>query len=243
VADELQSLSDEDLARQSQAGSLTAFEELVYRYEHRIYGFVFQWCRNGADAREVTQDTFVKAFQAIAQFDGRHAFASWLFTIARRKCIDHHRAALPLMEEAMPELVDATNPAESLSQLEDRQNLWLVARQQLPTLQFQVLWLRYVEEMAVAEIAQALRKTQTHIKVLLFRARRTLAHEFTLHPLHEGSAFGSEKADLWRVISPESVSGATAVRSAVQSSEFPQRTAIQGSRFTFHAYEILVHKA
>src|SRR5258708_3655201 len=56
VSSETNSLSDEDLARQSQTGSMSAFEELVYRYENRIY--VANYCRNPADAREVTQDTF-----------------------------------------------------------------------------------------------------------------------------------------------------------------------------------------
>ena len=93
MASDFQSFTDEELARQTQAGSLVAFEELVYRYEGRIYGFVANCCRNGTDAREVTQDTFVRAFQAIGQFDLQRGFAPWLFTIARRKCIDHHRAA------------------------------------------------------------------------------------------------------------------------------------------------------
>ena len=69
MAADFQRCSDEELARQSQAGSLVAFEELVYRYEGRICGFVANSCRNASDAREVTQDTFVRAFQAIGQFD------------------------------------------------------------------------------------------------------------------------------------------------------------------------------
>jgi RNA polymerase sigma factor (sigma-70 family) len=93
VSADFQKCSDEELAQQSQDGTLSAFEELVYRYEGRIYGFIANSCRNATDAREVTQDTFVRAFQAIGQFDGRRGFAPWLFTIARRKCIDHHRAA------------------------------------------------------------------------------------------------------------------------------------------------------
>ena len=71
MASDFQSFSDEELARQTQAGSLTAFEELVYRYEHRIYAFVIQCCHNEADASEVTQDTFVRAFQGIARFDAQ----------------------------------------------------------------------------------------------------------------------------------------------------------------------------
>jgi RNA polymerase sigma-70 factor (ECF subfamily) len=169
-------LSDEELASQSQGGSLAAFEELVSRYEGRIFAFVSQFCRNPTDAREVTQETFVKAFQAIAQFNRRHPFASWLFTIARRKCIDHHRASPPVMEP-VPELPDANDPAELLARQEDGRALWNLARRLLPGVQYQALWLRYAEGMDVQEIARVLRKTKVHVKVLLFRARRALASE------------------------------------------------------------------
>ena len=170
----LESLSDEELARQSQAGSLEAFEELVYRYEQRIYRFLANSCRNEADAREVTQDTFVRAFQAIAQFDLRRSFASWLFTIARRKCIDRHRVARPAADEPIPDLPTFDDPAELLARHEEGQNLWHLARRGLPELQFQALWFRYAEDMSVEEIARVLRKTKTHVKVLLFRARLAL---------------------------------------------------------------------
>jgi RNA polymerase sigma-70 factor (ECF subfamily) len=177
VPSDLQKCSDEELARQTQAGSLVAFEELVYRYEARVYGFVANCCRNRADAREVTQETFVRAFQAIGQFDCRRSFGPWLFTIARRKCIDHHRAAPYPTDEAMPDLPDDNDPAELLARQEERQNLWELARRRLPDTQFQALWLRYAEDMSVAGIAQVLRKTQTYVKVLLFRARQALARE------------------------------------------------------------------
>jgi RNA polymerase sigma-70 factor, ECF subfamily len=171
---ELQRLSDEELARQTQAGSLIAFEELVFRYGGRIYAFVLQLCCNTADAEEVTQETFVKAFRAIALYNPRHAFPPWLFTIARRKCIDHHRAALPLSDAPAPDRTDGTNPAELLASQDDKDCLWALARQALPPSQFQALWLNYAAEMKVAEIAQVLNRTRTHIKVMLFRARRTL---------------------------------------------------------------------
>ena len=182
VAPDLQSCTDEQLARQSQAGSLLAFEELVYRYEGRVYGFVANFCGNSADAREVTQDTFVRAFQAMGRFDCRRPFAPWLFTIARAKSIDHRRAAPPVAADPLPELPHEDSPAELLARREERRDLWALARRSLPGAQFQALWLRYVEDFSVGEIAQALSKTQTHVKVLLFRARHTLARELKAVP-------------------------------------------------------------
>ena len=174
MALEFETVSDEELARRSQAGSLVAFEELVFRYESRIYRFVANSCGNETDVREVTQDTFVRAFQAIAQFDSQRGFAPWLFTIARRKCIDRYRAARPAADELLPDLPDHDDPAELMARQEERQNLWQLAGRLLPEAQFQAIWLRYAEDMNMAEIAQVLRKTQTHVKVLLFRARQTL---------------------------------------------------------------------
>ncbi len=179
-----QTLSDEELAAQSQDGSFVAFEELVRRFENRIYAFVFQLCRHDADAREITQDTFVRAFQAIDQFDARQTFAPWIFTIARRKTIDHFRARKPVVGQEAPEEQDTANPAALLEQREEAQNLWAMARRSLPAAQFQALWLYYVEEMNGAQIAAALGKTQTHIKVMLLRARHALAGKLP-HPKKE----------------------------------------------------------
>ncbi len=171
---EPQADTDEELAGQAQAGSLSSFEELVYRYEARIFRFVANSCRNDSDAQDVTQQTFVSAYLNIRQFDVRRSFATWLFTIARRKGIDRHRANRPAAEERTVELVEDENPATLLARREAGEDLWRIARRTLPELQFQALWLRYAEDMSMEEIARVLRKTQTHVKVLLFRARTLL---------------------------------------------------------------------
>jgi RNA polymerase sigma-70 factor (ECF subfamily) len=169
-------VSDAELARQSQAGSMPAFEELVYRYEQRVYGFAFQCSHSREDAREIAQDTFVKAFQALSQFDTRQSFAAWIFTICRHKCIDRLRRARPSMQGQMaPELADHVTPAETLARQEDTKAVWALAARHLPPAQLEALWLRYVDDLGVDEIARVLHRTQTHIKVLLFRARKTLA--------------------------------------------------------------------
>lgn len=185
------SISDEALALQTQAGSMEAYEELVLRYEQRIYRFVLQACRNGSDGAEITQETFVKAFQAIGQFDPTRSFAPWLFTIARRKCIDHLRSLKDRSREystpdphldhhSATEPFDIADPAELLAQQDERRNLWVIARRNLSKPQFDALWLQYVEDMSLAEIAKVLRRPQTYVKVLLFRARKSLAQRFKL---------------------------------------------------------------
>ena len=157
---------------------MAAFEELVHRYEHRIYAFVMQYCHNDADAHEITQDAFVRAFQAIGRFVPRGGFGPWLFTIARRKCIDRYRATVRVAaDDPLPEVPDQDDPSVLLARQEERQQLWALARKCLGETQFQALWLRYAEDMSVAEIARVLSKTTVHVKVLLFRARQALGRE------------------------------------------------------------------
>jgi RNA polymerase sigma-70 factor (ECF subfamily) len=159
MASDFESFSDDDLARETQAGSMVAFEELVHRYEHRIYAFVYQYCHNDADAREVTQDSFVRAFQAIGRFVPRGGFGPWLFTIARRKSIDHYRTSRrAASEEPVPEMPDHDDPSVLLARQEDRQQLWALARRCLREPQFQALWLRYAEGMSVEGVARVLRR-------------------------------------------------------------------------------------
>src|SRR3954451_12799421 len=88
---DFEALADEQLVERSRAGDMDAFEELVSRFETRIYRFALHSCRRPEDAAEITQDTFVRAWRALDRFDGSRSLAPWLFAIARRLCIDHHR--------------------------------------------------------------------------------------------------------------------------------------------------------
>lgn len=185
---EQQPVSDEQLVAQVQTGNLTALEVLVGRHEARIYRFVANSLRDEAEAQDVTQETFVTAYRKISQFKRGCPFAAWLFTIARRKCIDWHRSRKLLLQETMPELPDKNDPSVLLAEREDGENLWAFARRVVPELQFQALWLRYAEDLSVADIARALGRTRIHVKVLLFRGRTRLATE-----LESQSAAGTSK--------------------------------------------------
>lgn len=177
MADELQHCSDEQLARRSQAEDWASFDELVRRYEARIYRFAFNCCGHEADARELTQETFVSAYQHLQKYDPALSFATWLFTIARRKCIDRSRRPRRDVLNEIPDLPDTNDPCVLLGQRETAEDLWRTARRVLSDAQFQTLWLHYVEDLNVREVARVMRRLQPHVKVLLFRARRALARE------------------------------------------------------------------
>ena len=74
--------TDRELVEKSKAGDNLAFGMLVRRYQRRIFRLAFHLVRSGAEAEDVTQETFVRAFQAIDRFDGRSEPFTWLYRIA-----------------------------------------------------------------------------------------------------------------------------------------------------------------
>lgn len=142
--------SDEELACQTQAGDLLAFEQLVSRYEGRLYQFLRLKTADPRDAEELTQSTFITAYRKIHLYKSKHAFATWLFTIARRLTIDDYRRnknrplsnALP-EESAINALVESRNPADLVSESEEHSALWLSIRAILNDHQFTAMWLKY----------------------------------------------------------------------------------------------------
>jgi RNA polymerase sigma-70 factor, ECF subfamily len=74
--------TDRELVEQTKAGDSSAFGMLVRRYQRRIFRLAFHLVRSGAEAEDVTQETFVRAYQAINRFDGRSEPFTWLYRIA-----------------------------------------------------------------------------------------------------------------------------------------------------------------
>jgi RNA polymerase sigma factor (sigma-70 family) len=176
VENDAQKQPDESLAREVQAGSVAAFEQLVYRFEHQLFAFAARMCGNEADAMDITQETFVRAYRAIDKFDCQLSFRTWVFAIARRKCIDHFRTnRRPLPIDFMP--AESEDPWESTARADDARSLWETARRCLSVAQFEALWLRYAEMMDTAQISSVLKKSKVHVKVLLFRARQALLNQ------------------------------------------------------------------
>ncbi len=169
---------DEELAQRTAAGSTAAFEELVRRYGRRILGFVRQRSANPTEAEDLTQQTFIQAYQRIHQFNDQYRFKSWLFTIARNLTISHYRATsrrpeVPAMEQH--EDTTTATPASQLAAAEGRNRLWQLARQHLSEDQFTALWMHYAEDMRTREIAEFMACSNSNVKVLLHRARKKLA--------------------------------------------------------------------
>ena len=168
--------ADEVLARDAAAGSTESFGELVRRWSGRIHAYCRRRVRDPATAEDLAQQVFIAAFRRLGGYRSSRPFAPWLFTVARCVTIDHLRGAarVPLAIAEPPEAVEPETPADRLASREAEQGLWLRARQMLPPRQFEALVLRVRDDLQVAAVAAAMGLTETHVKVLLFRARRSL---------------------------------------------------------------------
>jgi RNA polymerase sigma-70 factor (ECF subfamily) len=77
-----------DLVRRAREGDLTAYDELVKRYQERIYATIYHMTANHEDANDLAQDSFIKAFSALKSFKGGSSFYTWLYRIAVNKTIN-----------------------------------------------------------------------------------------------------------------------------------------------------------
>jgi len=168
--------TDEALARAAAAGSTEMFGELVRRHGGRIHAYCQRRAPDPAAAEDLAQMVFVAAFRRLGGYNPDRGFLPWLYTVARCVAIDEARRMrrVPRPVDAPDTRVDAVTPADAVSAGEVERGLWARARAVLPPRQFEALELRVRSDLDVAAVAAAMGLTRTHVKVLLFRARRAL---------------------------------------------------------------------
>jgi RNA polymerase sigma-70 factor (ECF subfamily) len=171
-------MTDATLARQAAAGCVASFATLARRHQVPVVHYVRRLAgRDGGDADDVAQEAFLRAWRRIGDYDPRWAFSTWLFTIARRTWLNAARAARRrrVRETALAGSAGgAASPVAVVMAAEQATRLWEVARAELAEREFTAVWLRYVEEKTIDEIAAVLGRPTATVKVILFRARRRL---------------------------------------------------------------------
>jgi RNA polymerase sigma-70 factor (ECF subfamily) len=171
-ASQTKPVTDEELAVEVASGSQAAFEELVCRYSPRLFHFLRHRVSTNQDIEDLIQETFLKAFRNIDRYNPEFKFSTWLYTVALRLAISHYRANKPKDLSSIPNHV-SVDPEEIVTRKDQSQKMWTLARS-LHHKQYDVLWLRYMEDMAVKDIAAVMNKTQVQVRVLLHRARLNL---------------------------------------------------------------------
>lgn len=163
------------LVRDSRAGSLAAFDQLVHHLHPKVFAFLLTLTRNRHDAEDLTQDTFVRAWRKIDRFDPARPLLPWLLTIARRQSIAMLRKNRPLPELELETIIPAPEPSAG-------PDLWRTAEKHLSRDAFSALWLHYREDLPLAEVGRVLGKREGAVKVLVHRARKTLAEKLRSEP-------------------------------------------------------------
>lgn len=83
--------SNSNLIHAALNGDQQAYKEIVNRFYGKIFALVLRMVKNRQEAEDLTQETFIKAFNSLATFNSEYAFSTWLYKIAANTCIDHFR--------------------------------------------------------------------------------------------------------------------------------------------------------
>jgi RNA polymerase sigma-70 factor, ECF subfamily len=190
--------TDEHIVQRVLQGEVLLFEVLMRRHNQRIYRAIRSIIRDDSECEEIMQETYVRAYEHLAQFEGRAKFSTWLTRIAVNESIkrsiargrldplnredsDGDYEAMLFTDEATPSPESNAARSELAAFLEDS----ILA---LPPAYRTVLILRDLEELSTAETAEVLAITDTNVKVRLHRAHELLR----THLMARAGASGSQ---------------------------------------------------
>ena len=168
--------TDEALLDAVRRDDPAAFERFVERYGRRIYGFGLRVCGEAEDAKDVAQDTLLRAFQSLKDVAEPRALRSWLYRVAANACLMKRRKGKfepeqeLSLDELMPHADERPLPDETASREEIRASL-RAAVDELPPHYRIVLVLRDMEELDTHEVAQALDLPESTVEMRLHRGR------------------------------------------------------------------------
>lgn len=165
------SQASEGHGRQTSDG--VSFAHLVEEHQAKLFNFIYRYTRNREDAEDLTQDTFVKAFRNLHRYDSKYSFSTWLYTIARRTAYNHFRDRKPT--EAMEYDIAASSdtPDVEAAREDEKSWVWRAAQNLKPDFR-EALSLKYIDDLSIEEISKIMGKSQTNVKIILFRARNQL---------------------------------------------------------------------
>ena len=178
--------TDEELVARSIRGDSDSFNELILRWERPIYSLAYRTIGREEDARDVCQETFLRAFRALPGFRGQAKFSSWLYRIALNLCRDwmrrERRAPLVQAPEGVDliELAAAAEPSESIEDLVSRKDLTRAveaAMAHLPEEQRTAIILKEYHGLTFQEIADLAGCPLSTVKTRLYQGLTVLRRE------------------------------------------------------------------
>src|ERR671910_535923 len=175
--------SDEELVTLSQGGDLDSFNQLVLRWERPIYALAYRVIGREEDARDVAQETFLRAFRALKGFKGQAKFSSWLYRITLNLCRDWMRRERRTPVSQAPEGVDLIElaseqgPVESIEDLVARREMSdavAEAMKRLPEEQRTAIVLKEFHGLTFQEIAELQGCPLSTVKTRLYQGLSVL---------------------------------------------------------------------
>jgi RNA polymerase sigma-70 factor, ECF subfamily len=193
--------TDEELVDRSKTGDTESFNQLVRRWERPIFALAYRTLGREEDARDVTQETFLRAFRALPGFKGDAKFSSWLYRIALNLCRDWMRKQRRTPVVAMPEGVDVdqlvsenhqTTSVEDLAARAELSRGVAKAMEHLPEEQRTAILLKEYHGLTFQEIADMtncpLSTAKTRVYQGLTLLRKHLAEQGQFEPPVAGAA-------------------------------------------------------
>jgi RNA polymerase sigma-70 factor (ECF subfamily) len=165
---------DEQLVERCRQGDRQAFAQLVDRYWRPLHGWLYRMTRSRHTAEDLTQESWLKAWAALASYRPGAGFRAWLFRIARNAWIDHERrTARGARRAALPDPRPEAQPLDAMLHRE-RQHLLQHAISVLPDRYREVLLLRCTHGLSFAEISRVVGAPEDTVRWRAFKARRAL---------------------------------------------------------------------
>lgn len=178
--------SDEELVERSVDGDVESFNQLILRWERPIYALAYRVIGREEDARDVCQETFLRAFRALPGFKGQAKFSSWLYRIALNLCRDWIRRQRRSRTVAMPEgfdlveLASEQGPVESIEDLVARREMTravALAMRRLPEEQRTAIILKEYHGLTFQEIADLQACPLSTVKTRLYQGLSVLRRQ------------------------------------------------------------------
>ncbi|HEX9889626.1 MAG TPA: sigma-70 family RNA polymerase sigma factor [Nitriliruptorales bacterium] len=179
-----------DLVERAKTGDVEAFASLYDRYVDQVYGYIYRRVGHRQTAEDLCGDVFLRALRNLSGFQWQGVdLGAWLVTIARNRVHDHFKSARFRLESSTDEFPDHTQPTDSrpddperVSMARDMARSLGQALDQLKDDHREVIELRFVHGLSVAETAEVMDRTAGAIKALQYRAMRSLADLIKAEP-------------------------------------------------------------
>lgn len=171
--------TDRDLIVRARRGDGDAFGELVTRYQTNVFNVCYRILHERGEAEDLAQETFLRAYNRLDQFDLEREFGPWVRRVAANLCLNHLESQKPQSPLDEERDADESQRPEKQVEVKERSEQIRGALASLPARYRVVVELRHFQDMSYDEIAAELNIPLSDVKSHLFRARKLLAE--TLH--------------------------------------------------------------